>query len=1110
MSDPAALNAAIAALHAQRGLLGDVAVDAAIAALRNATAATPGASGAATTQRVRQLSVLFVDVADSTQLLHAVGVDEVPAIVDAAVKRFAALVQQHGGEVLRFTGDGLKAAFGTQDTREDEAERAVRAGLAILDAAEAHAAHLRADFGLHGFAIRVGIHTGAVVLGGGAEADRSAIGQAVHLAARMEQSAPIGRLRISQDTHAQVRGLFQVEAQPLLQVKGVEQALQTWLVLGTEHDAERAVRRGIEGVDTPMVGRDAELQTLLARHARCCREHSLGAVMVFADAGVGKTRLRRELLLRLNLQHDGQGLLQARAHPDGTMQAYGLLRQMVARWFAIADDLDGASARARLVAGLAPWLGERGAMRAQIIGQLLGHDFAEVPAVQALSPRELREAAFAALIEALHAVAAAAPLVVVLDDLHWADSASLDWIQRMARPAPVPLLLVLLARPALRERRTDPLVTAEPTASIIELAPLVGTQGPALASALLRPLADAPPELHGLLVQRAEGNPFYMEELLRMLIDDGVIDAHQTPWRLRGRWQAHARVPATLVGVLQARLDALPADELVALQEASIVGPVFWDSALATIDAAAPQRLLALTTRRFVVERGGSAFAQARELAFHHQLLHDVTYDTVLAPARREGHARVARWMAERVADRAGEFLGITAGHFERAGDSAQALEYYDRARFDAERRYAHDAILAYCERALRQPALVAPMWRFQLHSSRQNTLDALGRVAEAQQALDEMAALAEAENNDAMRADLASTQMLRADREGRAADAEQLAQRAAALAKIADAPSAGALGHGELAWLALMRDDHVTTERQLEQGLVYARRAAQLPWREGGYAYYETQLRAIAIESLLMRERFFDAERAVRDALAVLPIRLMRDRVQLLLRQARAAAGSGDLPTAIDAAGRASALAIDIAMPRLQADVCCELANLMGMLGDRPRQQEYADQADALARTSEHAAGIAAASGCRAELALALGRHAQARALWAEQARLAAELGVTSQGLEARAGIALADATSSLEPQIALAAASVRELLAQAAATSAELAINSSPWPHATNAMLLRAMDVMTVAQQPEATALRAELRRRLADQLAQAPDDTSRQRLVQALPWWRAVASP
>ncbi len=1106
MHASSALDAAVASLNAQRGVLGDAAVDAAIAALRGSAAAAPAVAA----QRLRQLSVLFVDVADSTHLLSAVGVEQAPAVVDAAVQRFAALVQQHGGEVLRYTGDGLKAAFGTHDTREDEAERAVRAGLAILDAAGVHAARLRADFGVEGFAVRVGIHTGAVVLGGGAEADRSAIGQAVHLAARMEQSAPLGQLRISQDTHAQVRGLFRVQAQPPLEVKGVDEPLQTWLVLEAEHDAERAVQRGIEGLDTPMIGRDAELNALLALHAQACRERSLRAATVIADAGVGKTRLRRELLARLGLHHEGQGLLQARAHPDGTVQAYGLLRQLVARWFGIADDLDGASARARLVAGLAPLLGERGTARAQVVGQLLGHDFADTTAVQALSPRELREAAFAALIEALHALATQAPLVVVLDDLHWADGASLDWVQRLAAPAPVPLLLVMLARPALRDRRADALTAPELAAPLIELAPLHGEHAPALADALLRALPDAPADLHALLVQRAEGNPFYMEELLRMLIDDGVIDARAVPWRLRGRWQEHARVPATLVGVLQARLDALPADELVALQEASIVGPVFWDSALASIDAAAPGLLPALTARHFVVERAGSTFAQSAELAFHHQLLHDVTYDTVLGAARREGHARVACWLADRVADRAGEFLGITAEHFERAGDSAQALEFYDRARLDAEHRYAHDAALAYAERALRQPALAAPMWRFQLLAARQRTFEAQGRVAEAQQALDGLAALVETENSDAMRAEMASIRMLRADREGRAADAELLARQAAALAETADAPSAGALGHGELAWLAVMRNDHESADRHLESGLVYARRAAQQHWREGGYAHYEPQLRAIAIESLLMRERFFDAERAVQAALAVLPARLLRDRVQLLMRLTRAAAGSGDLSAAVDTARDAIALADDIAIPRLRSDALCQLAGLLGSMGDRSGQQQYAEQAEALARANAHAAGIAASCGELAEAANACGRGAQARELWAEQARLADELKATSPRLEALAGIALVDAASADTARVAAAVAGVRELLAQTQADAADAVANSSRWPHATNCVLLRVLQAMAHAQQPEAAAVRAELQLRLAEHLAQAPDDAARERLTQALPWWRAVASP
>src|SRR5262249_51568170 len=161
--------------------------------------------------------------------------------------------------------------------------------------------------------------------------------------------------------------------------------------------------------------------------------------------------------------------------------------------------------------------------------------------------------------------------------------------------------------------------------------------------------------------------------------------------------------------------------------QASIVGPVFWDSALAAIDAEAPGALPALQARSLVVARSSSAFGDTTEHAFQHQLLHDVTYDTVLRAARLEGHARAARWLAARVADRASEFLGITAAHFERAGDSAQALEYYDRARENASHRFAHAAALAYAECALRQPALTVPTWRYQLLVDKQVYLENLG-----------------------------------------------------------------------------------------------------------------------------------------------------------------------------------------------------------------------------------------------------------------------------------------------------------------------------------------------------------------------------------------------
>ena len=1104
MADIPALDATIAALNAQRAALGDSAVDAAIEALRRHAPATP--SAAAAIQRLRQVSVLFVDVADSTQLLSQVGTGDADDLLGQALQRFADIVQRCGGQVLRFTGDGLKAAFGTLGAREDEAVHAVRAGLEILQAATEHAQVVRQQLQVAGFGVRVGIHTGAVLLGGGAEAERTALGHAVNLAARMEQSAPVGRLRISRDTWNLVRGLFRVQTQPPLWVKGHDEPLLTYLVVGSASDPERAAQRGIDGVATPMIGRDAELQHLLAAYERACSQRNLRALTVLADAGVGKTRLRRELLARLSSGTDGVRLLQARAHPDSALQPYGLLRQLIARWLSIPDDLDGESARKRVASGLAPWLGPHGLERAQVTGQLIGVDFSASHAVQLLSPRELRDQAFAALTDLLHALAEHAPLVVVLDDLHWADDASLDFVQHLARAASVPLLLVMLARPALLERRPTPLAGEDVGHDTLQLQPLDAKQCAALAAALFQHVPDPPEALRRLVIERAEGNPFYMEELVRMLIDDGVIDARRRPWKVRSGWQDHARVPTTLVGVLQARLHALPADEVAALQQASIVGPVFWDRALAAIDPIAPAALPALQTRSLVVARSTSAFADTTELAFHHQLLHDVTYDTVLKARRREGHARAARWLAERVADRAGEFLGITAAHFERAGDSAQALEYYDRARDNAGARCAFVTKLVYTEAALRQAALTAPMWRYKLLLDKQADLESLGRLDEAADALEAMATHAEACDSDVMRADVITTRMLWADREGHAAEAEALARTAVALAEPAQGSAPAALAHGELAWLALSRRQFEIAIEHITTGLRWARECAALPWREGGYVGYEYQLRVIGVEVLLQQRRWWEARAALAEAMEALPLRRRRERLSLLLQRARSETHGGELDVARRTCDEAATLVAGLNNTRLRADVENALAEVAGLQGDLATQERAATEAEVLARGVAHAVGLAQARKYRAEAAAARGEIASARAMWADAQRHFEEQGMPPEALDLRAELAELDRR---EGRMEAAVRAALSVLADGRGDSvcAGSSRAADPWPLLEAAALVRCHAILVGAGHVQAAPVRQELQRRLQQQLAQVADAAARERLVEALPYWRAT---
>ena len=269
--------------------------------------------------------------------------------MDGALAQFATIVGQHDGKVLQYAGDSLLAVFGADEAREDDPERAVRAGLALLDEGRRQGERVRRQHGHDGFNVRVGVHTGGVLLGGGVDAEGSIRGQAVNIAARMEQTAPAGGLRISHDTYRHVRGVFDVEPQPPMAVKGVDEPVVTYLVLRAKPRAFRVATRGIEGVETRMVGRDAELEQLQDAFYRLCSGGTLAAVTVVAEAGIGKSRLLYEFENWAEAQPERFELFQGRADPQTQSQPYGLLRDMLAWRLQIADSdsMEAAKQQAR-------------------------------------------------------------------------------------------------------------------------------------------------------------------------------------------------------------------------------------------------------------------------------------------------------------------------------------------------------------------------------------------------------------------------------------------------------------------------------------------------------------------------------------------------------------------------------------------------------------------------------------------------------------------------------------------------------------------------------------------------------------------------------------------
>ncbi|MEO7335521.1 MAG: hypothetical protein ABIV63_02980, partial [Caldimonas sp.] len=535
-----------------------------------------------------------------------------------------------------------------------------------------------------------------------------------------------------------------------------------------------------------------------------------------------------------------------RATPQTQAQPFGLLRDIFAWHFQIADDASLEAARALVERSIVPlFLADGGAdaaeAHAHLLGHLIGIDWRDSRHVRGIAdePRQIRNRAFHTAAQVFRRVAEADGGLVMLqlEDLHWADNESLDFIAYLLDvDRDAPMLIVASTRPTLFERRPAPAIV-DAMHRRIELSPLDKTGSRLLVDDLLRKLPDVPAGLRNLITGGAEGNPFYMEELVRMLIDQGTIRTGQAiddAWSVDLQRLLVTRVPGTLTGVLQARLDGLPAAERAALQQASVIGHVFWDQALRALDTDTQATLPALVRKELALLRDDAAFDGLREYVFRHQVLHQVTYDTVLRRTRRELHGKVARWLSTLSGVRAGDFLGVAAEHFERAGDTSHAAEFHARAAEHAQARFAHDAALAHVGRAL---SLIAPVTdekassigpdaalRWRLLLVREQTFDLQARRDEQRLDLDAMEQLAEAFDDDARRAHAAWRRSTMAMRIADWPACEAAARRGIeAAARVAD-HGLRLHAHRLLAFARFAQGDAPAGRALAEQGLAEAR----------------------------------------------------------------------------------------------------------------------------------------------------------------------------------------------------------------------------------------------------------------------------------------------
>lgn len=699
------------------------------------------------------------------------------------------IVLAHGGHLGAASAQTLEASFDSRLGSTDVIERALRCAQTLLaqmpaqmqepaamqtqtrspPTAMSAVTSARPDLP-DAAALRLGMHAATTSGLGHAEAAQSQL-----LAAAMARAAPAGRLCITHALTAWVRGQFDVEPPLPLAIVGRAQPLQICLLRvdpPTLHaDARLGSPAPAVNPEPPLIGRDDELQVLQAAFRRLIEGGGAYALTLLADPGIGKSRLLRAFDAWAQARPVPFHALRARATPGAQAQPFGLLGQLLYGFCQIDPAGPPEAVSAQLESALVPWLWDDedaglAECHAHLLGHLIGVNLGHSRHLRGVlsDPAQIRQRALAALALLLRRLSAAgsAPLLLLIEDLHWADSESLDSLDGLLQTQPdLAILIVASSRTELAARRPTWAASAGAHRHLA-LGPLDTLRSRRLAADLLKKLPDAPPALLDQLVQASAGNPYGIEERIKLLIDQGVILATGDVWSVNARrWRA-AKLPATLAGVLQARLALVPATERRLLQRASVIGPVFGAAALRALGGGIAQALPGLLQRDLALQQPGHAQGAAPSFNFKHALLQDLVYASLKPRTRRALHARLAAWLVAVIEKRgplANDALGPSAHHFEQAGDDLRAAEQHARAAEYAHQRYAADTVMDHVHRGL---ALLDPLpagadrreLRWRLLKARIRMLEVIGQRDQHRADLDALLTLANALDDDSRRAE--------------------------------------------------------------------------------------------------------------------------------------------------------------------------------------------------------------------------------------------------------------------------------------------------------------------------------------------------------------------
>jgi class 3 adenylate cyclase/tetratricopeptide (TPR) repeat protein len=813
----------------------------------------------------RVVTMLFCDVKGSTAVASHLDPEEWAEIINGAFEFMIQPIYQYEGTVARLMGDGLLAFFGAPIAHEDDPQRAILAGLDILQSIKGYGVQIKQRWGID-FDVRVGINTGLVVVGdvgSDLRLEYTALGNAINLAARMEQTAQPGTVQIAEPTYKLVEPLFDFKVLEEVEVKGQEKNVTAYQVLGRKQEPGQL--RGIKGLEAPLIGRDKQLNMLSS--ALDDLQYGTGQLIsVIGEAGLGKSRLISEFQRSVaGGQFNSVLWLQGSSLSYQTTTPFAPFTDLLRSYF----DLNGAqtdrSQYDLIKADLEDLFPGHSDEMAPFIATMIGLQLPQSDAerVRYLEPPPLRGLIFHQVSVLLERLGSNQPMVIFLDDLHWTDPTSLELLQSLLPLTDrLPLMIITAFRPRRQERSWQFHEICEREYHhryrVIALKPLDERQSGELVTSLLG-IDGLPDDIRRIILDKFEGNPFFLEEIIRSLLDRGQIVKDNGHWRATSKI-VDINMPDTLNGLITARLDQLDESSKRALQSAAVLGREFSYEILAEIvdvPELLDEVLTKLQRRELLWEKNR---IPPRTYIFKHALTQDATYNSTLLSKRRELHAKAADALIRINSKQSANI----ARHLLESRQPVRAMPYLVAAGDQAARAYALMEAKEFYNQALEIQGSADDMADVRrAYEGLGGVLTFANQLPKAEAIYQQMLALAETHREVAMQVSaLNKLASLYALRMGQFQQADQYLTRADHLAREYE-EQAG------IAEMALIRCQMCTAQADFDGVITHMDEMVEVGHELGAKEHIAMGLEHVS-SSLMFLTRFDEALEKAQEALAV------------------------------------------------------------------------------------------------------------------------------------------------------------------------------------------------------------------------------------------------